>query len=249
MSQSSSEGSSYRDYPSFSSTYDPPDHRPITIPSPSPETSELEVFYQSPDRQRRRRPGSSASTGRNSRNSPRSPHTSRPGSAASNSSRRNRPASAASNGSNGSSSRRRVRGPLLKNIISMFWFRLDMHVINSFDIILLLFRPVPHCRFIILGTQSNSRNSTTCSRRAETPSSPAPQNLRGDPFRKSKIKTELCRNYMANGTCQYADQCNYAHGIDDLKFQTLLELDNGGVTDVEIYRTRACFTWVATGSW
>lgn len=54
---------------------------------------------------------------------------------------------------------------------------------------------------------------------------------------------------MQSGICQYADKCNYAHGKDDLKFQTLLELDNGGVTDVEIYRTRVCFTWVATGSW
>ena len=89
-------------------------------------------------------------------------------------------------------------------------------------------------------SRSDSRNSTE---------SPAPQNLRGDPFRKSKIKTELCRNFMQSGLCQYADKCNYAHGKDDLKFQTLLELDNGGVTDVEIYRTRVCFTWVATGSW
>lgn len=89
-------------------------------------------------------------------------------------------------------------------------------------------------------SRSDSRNSTE---------SPAPQNLRGDPFRKSKIKTELCRNFMQSGICQYADKCNYAHGKDDLKFQTLLELDNGGVTDVEIYRTRVCFTWVATGSW
>ena len=54
---------------------------------------------------------------------------------------------------------------------------------------------------------------------------------------------------MTTGTCQYGDKCNYAHGKDDLKFQTLLELDNGGVTDVETYRTRVCFTWVATGSW
>lgn len=54
---------------------------------------------------------------------------------------------------------------------------------------------------------------------------------------------------MGDGFCQFGDQCNYAHGKDDLKFQTLLELDNAGVTDVEIYRTRVCFTWVATGSW
>jgi hypothetical protein len=41
---------------------------------------------------------------------------------------------------------------------------------------------------------------------------PLPQNLRGDPFRSAKVKTELCRYHNTPKGCVFGDKCNYAHG-------------------------------------
>mmetsp|Transcript_25441 Transcript_25441/g.55581 ORF Transcript_25441/g.55581 Transcript_25441/m.55581 type:complete len:955 (-) Transcript_25441:277-3141(-) len=79
-------------------------------------------------------------------------------------------------------------------------------------------------------------------------STPLPQNLRGDPFRSAKVKTELCRNFMSGKVCQFGDKCNYAHGEHELKYTKLLHLENAGLVDVEIFRTRPCITWMATGA-
>jgi hypothetical protein len=79
--------------------------------------------------------------------------------------------------------------------------------------------------------------------------SPPPQNLRGDPFRSAKVKTELCRNFFTEKGCPFGDKCNYAHGEEELKFTKLVDLERAGLIDIEIFRTHPCPTWVATGSW
>ena len=76
-----------------------------------------------------------------------------------------------------------------------------------------------------------------------------PQNLRGDPFRSAKIKTELCRNFMSGRGCIFGDKCNYAHGEHELKYTTLLDLQSAGLVDICTFRTHPCPTWVSTGSW
>lgn len=85
---------------------------------------------------------------------------------------------------------------------------------------------------------------------ASTRNSPLPQNLRGDPNRQAKVKTELCRNYSLGLDCPFGSRCNYAHGEDELKYTTLFELERAGlVQDIESYRAYPCFSFVATGSW
>jgi len=79
--------------------------------------------------------------------------------------------------------------------------------------------------------------------------SPPPQNLRGDPFRSAKVKTELCRNFNSAKGCPFGDKCNYAHGEHELKFTKLMDLERAGLVDIEIFRTHPCPTWVATGAW
>jgi len=82
------------------------------------------------------------------------------------------------------------------------------------------------------------------------PDSPSrPQNLRGDPFRSAKVKTELCRHYNTPKGCAFGDKCNYAHGEHELKFNKLVDLEAAGLVDLEVFRCHVCFTWVATGAW
>ncbi|KAL7552769.1 hypothetical protein ACHAWF_016012 [Thalassiosira exigua] len=76
---------------------------------------------------------------------------------------------------------------------------------------------------------------------------PLPQNLRGDPFRSAKVKTELCRFFNTPKGCVFGDKCNYAHGETDLKFNKLVDLESAGMIDIEVFRCHVCFTWVATG--
>lgn len=85
--------------------------------------------------------------------------------------------------------------------------------------------------------------------RGQNKKSPPPQNLRGDPFRSAKVKTEICRNFMSDKGCPFGDKCNYAHGENELKFTKLMDLERAGLVDVEIFRTHPCPTWVATGTW
>jgi len=75
-----------------------------------------------------------------------------------------------------------------------------------------------------------------------------PQNLRGDPFRSAKVKTEMCRDYNKPGGCRFGDKCNYAHGEHQLKNQKLMDLAAAGLVDIEVYRTHVCVPWVATGA-
>lgn len=78
---------------------------------------------------------------------------------------------------------------------------------------------------------------------------PLPQNLRGDPFRSAKVKTELCRYFSTPKGCIFGDKCNYAHGDHELKFNKLVDLEAANMVDVEVFRCHACVTWVATGAW
>ena len=83
----------------------------------------------------------------------------------------------------------------------------------------------------------------------EDDTEPQPQNLRGDPFRSAKMKTELCRHFNTKKGCTFGATCNYAHGEHELNKRKLMELDADGLLDVEVYRCYACPTWVATGAW
>ncbi len=90
---------------------------------------------------------------------------------------------------------------------------------------------------------SSSDESAACS-------SPLPQNLKGDPHRQAKVKTELCLHYARGKVCPFGSRCNYAHGEDELKYTKLFELQRAGlVEDVNTYRTHPCASWVATGAW
>eukprot|EP00557_Chaetoceros_sp_GSL56_P000124 CAMPEP_0176500072 /NCGR_PEP_ID=MMETSP0200_2-20121128/13310_1 /TAXON_ID=947934 /ORGANISM="Chaetoceros sp., Strain GSL56" /LENGTH=1051 /DNA_ID=CAMNT_0017898623 /DNA_START=829 /DNA_END=3984 /DNA_ORIENTATION=+ len=85
---------------------------------------------------------------------------------------------------------------------------------------------------------------------APSPSlSPLPQNLKGDPLRQAKVKTELCLFYSRGKPCPFGTKCNYAHGEDELKYTRLVEMDRAGlVADIKAYRAYPCFSWVSTGA-
>ncbi len=77
-----------------------------------------------------------------------------------------------------------------------------------------------------------------------------PQNLKGDPQRQAKVKTEFCLNYAKNLPCPYWPNCNFAHGEHELKYKKLFELQKAGlVEDASSYRCHPCASWIATGAW
>ena len=85
---------------------------------------------------------------------------------------------------------------------------------------------------------------------ADLSGSPLPQNLKGDPHRQAKVKTELCLFFSRGKPCPFGRKCNYAHGEHELKYTTLMEMDKAGlVSDVDSYRAFPCFSWVSTGGW
>ncbi len=98
-------------------------------------------------------------------------------------------------------------------------------------------------------TPTPGRNEENLTVDKQNKKSPPPQNLRGDPFRSAKVKTELCRNFNSAKGCPFGDKCNYAHGENELKFTRLMDLERAGLVDIEIFRTHPCSSWVATGSW
>ena len=86
-------------------------------------------------------------------------------------------------------------------------------------------------------------------RLADGNSSPLPQNLKGDPRRQKKIKTELCLFFSRGEKCPFGKKCNYAHGEHELKYTTLEEMQKANlISDVESYRSYPCFDFVATGA-
>ena len=68
--------------------------------------------------------------------------------------------------------------------------------------------------------------------------------------RKQRLKTELCVHWTSGRECPFRDQCTYAHGEHELQITKLLDFQKAGlIEDAETYRTKPCWTWVATGSW
>jgi len=82
---------------------------------------------------------------------------------------------------------------------------------------------------------------------------PTPQNLRDNPERHAKVKTEICHFYEVGGAqmCPWGAACNYAHGKQELKFRyTTLRLmeSSGQIANARTYLARPCMTWVSTGA-
>ena len=48
---------------------------------------------------------------------------------------------------------------------------------------------------------------------------------------KSKIKSELCKSYEKNGNCIYGVNCDFAHGISELKVKKNVNA---------LYKTQIC---------
>lgn len=68
--------------------------------------------------------------------------------------------------------------------------------------------------------------------------------------RKQRAKTELCNNFRNGKQCPFGVNCTYAHGEEELQKRKLVDLQRAGlIEDIETYRTKPCWTWVATGSW
>ena len=81
---------------------------------------------------------------------------------------------------------------------------------------------------------------------------PTPQNLRDNPERQAKIKTELCQFWIDKKPCPWGVNCNFAHGEHDLKFRysTLLLMEESGqISNAYTYLCRPCLTFVSTGAW
>lgn len=102
---------------------------------------------------------------------------------------------------------------------------------------------------------SSNPKSSPCARSpivpsVSSPNASLPQNLKGDPHRQAKVKTELCLNFSRGLECKFGTRCNYAHGEHELKYTKLFELKKSGlVADIDAYRAYPCFSWVSTGAW
>lgn len=78
-----------------------------------------------------------------------------------------------------------------------------------------------------------------------------PQDLRSNPERQSKVKTEMCHYWEEAKKCPYGSNCNYAHGKHELKFQytTLCRMEScGQIANAMTHLARPCMTWVSTGA-
>lgn len=95
---------------------------------------------------------------------------------------------------------------------------------------------------------SKKKNAYTVSSSSNNNNSAQPDDAVGS--RKQRIKTELCMHYVQNKVCPFGDNCTYAHGEAELQTKTLADLQRSCLLDdVENYRTKPCFTFVAMGSW
>lgn len=65
---------------------------------------------------------------------------------------------------------------------------------------------------------------------------------------KKLKKTQLCANFMKGLPCPWGNDCGFAHGESELRFQGLVAAAKEGILDIETFRTRPCLTHVATGS-
>ncbi|KAL7542681.1 hypothetical protein ACHAXR_011986 [Thalassiosira sp. AJA248-18] len=93
---------------------------------------------------------------------------------------------------------------------------------------------------------------------------PTPQNIKDNPERLARVKTEMCSYFENDGaeSCPYGKNCeltgnllaknrHYAHGKHELKFRcTTLKLmeSTGQIVNANTYLARPCMTWVSTGA-
>ena len=80
---------------------------------------------------------------------------------------------------------------------------------------------------LVLEQRQQQRSVEAPSAAASPPSScpsPLPQNLKGDPHRQAKVKTELCIHYARGKICPFGSRCNYARGEDELKYTKLFDV-------------------------
>lgn len=95
---------------------------------------------------------------------------------------------------------------------------------------------------------NSPRNLTTPTSVKTT--SPTKKRTPEDQSRRQRLKTELCMHYKKNFQCPFGSECTYAHGVEELQMKRLMDLQRAGlIEDAETYRTKPCWTWVATGSW
>lgn len=68
--------------------------------------------------------------------------------------------------------------------------------------------------------------------------------------RKQRLKTELCKHWKEGRECPWGPKCTYAHGEEELVVPTLSRMQREGmIEDAQCYRTKPCWTYVATGAW
>lgn len=69
---------------------------------------------------------------------------------------------------------------------------------------------------------------------------------REDPANNPRFKTEICRNYKEKGTCLYGDQCQFAHGRDELRMKDRHMNVSQDVVRHNKYKTKLCQKfWIA----
>ena len=103
-------------------------------------------------------------------------------------------------------------------------------------------------------TSNSSSNNSTASSRVSGSSSKKSCGAKQDKFRDSPekrklIKTELCETFPNVHECPFGAMCNYAHNYKELALKTLKERYDNGLIDINTFRTRPCFTFIATGDW
>jgi len=102
------------------------------------------------------------------------------------------------------------------------------------------YRSIQFCHYpICIPVNTNNNMQRTPRKKA--------QSFRGDPQKRAKIKTELCKNFMNLGRCEFGVKCSYAHGGHELRLTKLHEWDN--FVDICTFRSRPCLDWVSTGAW
>lgn len=50
---------------------------------------------------------------------------------------------------------------------------------------------------------------------------------------KNKLKTSLCVNFVANGSCPFGTECRFAHSVKELKLMLNLHIKSEGEMQVD----------------